>query len=306
MSERKGYIRVLGAAILWGLSATAARFLLNQQVDTLLIVQTRVTISALLLLVIFMLFRREIFRTRVQDLWRFALLGVFGVAGSNVTYYFAIRESTVATAIIIQYTAPLVVMAYAVYAHEERITAVKLTAAIVSLLGCFLAVGAYDVSIVRITPLGLACGIGSIFTFAFLTVYTRHLVGRYGVWTVVFYSIAFASLFWFIVSPPWSARWQGVSETTWMALAVFAVISVLIPHSLYYSGLRRVVSSRAIITSTLEPVVAIVSAAALLGEYLEPGQIIGAVLVIAAIVLLQSRREPAHSSIQPVETADAA
>jgi drug/metabolite transporter (DMT)-like permease len=55
-----------------------------------------------------------------------------------------------------------------------------------------------------------------------------------------------------------------------VSLAVLAVFSVLIPHSLFFGGLRVVVPSRAIITSTLEPVAAIVSAAFLLAEHLKP------------------------------------
>ena len=55
------------------------------------------------------------------------------------------------------------------------------------------------------------------------------------------------------------------------------------------------VPSRAIITSTMEPVVAIASAALVLGELLTSLQVVGAVLVLAAIVLLQVRREPGQA-----------
>ena len=38
------------------------------------------------------------------------LVGVLGIAASNYTYYFAIQQTTVATAIILQYTAPVFVL----------------------------------------------------------------------------------------------------------------------------------------------------------------------------------------------------
>ena len=120
MKDLKGYVMVLGAALFWGASATAAKFLLNRHVDTVVIVQARVTFTALLLLPWLLAFRREALRVPLRDLWRFLLLGVVGVAGSNFTYYFTIKESTVATGILIQYTAPLLVMAYAAWAGRRR------------------------------------------------------------------------------------------------------------------------------------------------------------------------------------------
>jgi drug/metabolite transporter (DMT)-like permease len=292
MKELKGYIMVMVASLFWGASATAAKFLLNRQLDTLLIVQTRVTFACLLMLPFLLYTRPATLRVKPGDLWQFALLGILGVAGSNFTYYFAIKESTVATAILIQYTAPLLVMAYAAYSGEEKVTLVKSAAALVSLLGCFLAVGAYDLSLLKISPLGLVSGISSVFTFAFMNVYTRHLLSRYTLWTVLFYSIASAAAFWMIIQPPWVLAAESLPADVWVGLVVLAIVSILIPHTFYFSGLRFIVASRAIITSTLEPVVAIVTAALFLGEYLAYGQTIGALLVIGAILLLQLRREP--------------
>jgi drug/metabolite transporter (DMT)-like permease len=291
MSEFKGYMMIVGAALFWGVSATAAKHLQNLGVETLLIVQTRVSFSAIFLFLFFALFRRETLRVNVGDLWRFALVGVIGVAGANFTYYTVIEMSTVATGILIQYTAPLLVMAYAIAVKEERFGLVKLGAAIISLGGCFLAVGGYDQDVVRITPAVLVNGAASVFCFAFMTVYTRHLLRRYSLWTTSFYAIFLAACFWLFVNPPWKIAAGSHSPGIWVSLAVLALFSILIPHSLFFGGLRVVVPSRAIITSTLEPIAAIVSAALLLSEHLKPVQVVGAGMVILAIVLLNIRPE---------------
>jgi drug/metabolite transporter (DMT)-like permease len=305
MREVRGYILVMVAAMFWGVSATGAKFLLNQNLGTILIVQTRVTISFLLLFAGYFLFRRDFFRVDPRDLYRFALLGVCGVGGANFTYYFTIKESTVATAILLQYTAPLLVLGYAALSREEELTPVKFAAAGVSLLGCFFAVGAYDLDTLRLTPIGLVSGVGSVVTYAFMTIYIRHLVMKYSVWTVTMYTFAFASLFWLVVNPPWVVAAAGISGETWGALGLLAVTSVLIPHTAFFSGLRYVVPARAVITSTLEPVVAIASAALFLGERLNSLQMIGAILVLGAIVTLQLKREH-PGNVQPGKGNDAA
>lgn len=292
MKDFKGSMMIMGGGMLWGLSGTAAKTLLNENVDTLLLVQTRVTFSFLLLMTFYLLMRPEYLRVRAKDLYRFALLGTLGVAGSNFTYYFTIRESTVASAILMQYMAPLLVMVYGAVTREDQFTLVKLAAACVSVLGCFLALGAYDAGVLRISGTALVSGVGSMLSFAFLNIYTRRLVAKYSAWTVVFYSLAFASLMWLVVNPPWVAAAHAPEPRLWGVLVLFAVMSILLPHTLYFSGLRYIVPSRAIITSTIEPVVAIVSAAIVLGERMQLLQMVGAFTVLAAIVLLQLRSEP--------------
>jgi drug/metabolite transporter (DMT)-like permease len=162
---------------------------------------------------------------------------------------------------------------------------------VISLLGCLLAVGALEPGAMKLTPLGLTAGVGSIFTFSFLSLYTRRLLRNRNVWTLTVYSISAASVFWLFVNPPTAVLRENPALATWFGLFLFALMSILIPHSLFFAGMQHVSASRAIITSTLEPVVAMVSAAVILSELLLPLQVVGAVLVIIAIVMIQTGRE---------------
>lgn len=303
MKHLRGYTMILTAAILWGISGTLAKVLLNHAVDTLLIVQTRVTFSFLALLAILALLQPALLKVRSRDLLALTALGIIGVAGANFSYYYTIKESTVATAILLQYTAPLLVMSYAVISRDERITLHKIAAAVFSLTGCYFAVGGYGGALGRLTPLSLLTGIASSVSFAFLSITTRHLLARYSMWTVTVYSLGAASMFWLIVLPPTPHRLDSINGGLWGILAGFAFISILIPHSLFFGGLRHVVASRAVIISTFEPIVAIVSASMIVGEILGPLQIGGAILVITSIVFLELRREsPQISEVATTHT----
>src|SRR5437899_3642257 len=121
MKSWKGYLFIIGAASFWGVSATIAKFLFTQQVQTLVLVQMRMTLSALVLLAVFLAARRTLFIIRFNDLWRFALLGIIGGAGSNFTYYFTIEQTNVATAILLQYLAPIGVLLYGALSGEEQV-----------------------------------------------------------------------------------------------------------------------------------------------------------------------------------------
>lgn len=292
MNRFKGYAFILGATLFWGISATIAKFLFTQHFDTLVLVQMRMSLSCLMILIYFLISKRKFLSIKLSDLPHFALLGLIGGAGSNFTYYFTIQQTNVATAILLQYLAPLLVLAYAAITKEESLTVVKTMAGIVSLVGCYLAIVGKDFSFLSINKLGLLTGFASAFCWAFTNVWLRHLIKRYSVWTCLVYSFIFASLFWLVINPPWVIIAAAYSPATWGMFFIFAVVSILIPHSLYFGGIRYLTASRAIITATFEPIVAILSAFIILGEVLSRVQILGAVLVIAAIAILQLRQEP--------------
>ena len=295
MNTLKGYFYIIGATTFWGISATIAKFLFTQHVETLILVQMRISISCLLLLIFFLLFKRHLLVVKLKDLYKFALLGILGIVGSNFTYYFTIAATNVATAILIQYLAPLIVLLYAALSHAEKVTPIKIFSGSVSLIGCYLAVAGKDFSIITINHLGLLTGLASAFCWSFTTIWLKRLLKQYNVWTCLIYAFISGALFWIIINPPSKIIDAHYSVETWEMFFGFALISILIPHSLYFSGMRYLTASRGIITATFEPIVAIVSAFFIVNEVLTPIQIVGAILVITAIVILQIKQEEPQS-----------
>ena len=292
MRHLKGYFFILGATLFWGISATFAKFLFTQHVDTIVLVQMRMSLSCILLLLYFLAFKRSFLIVDPKDLYRFALLGIIGGAGSNFTYYFTIHQTNVATAILLQYLAPLLVLGYAAVSKDEALSSVKVLSGLVSLVGCFLAVAGKEFSLVSINTPGLLSGLVSACCWAFTNVWLRRLLKRYSAWTCLVYAFIFASLFWIVINPPWAIVQAHYSGEMWGTFFIIAIISILIPHSFYFSGIRYLTASRAIITATTEQIIAIVSAFLILGETLAPLQIVGAILVIVAIAILQLKQEP--------------
>ena len=87
-------------------------------------------------------------------------------------------------------------------------------------------------------------------------------------------------------------------------MAIFSVVSVLVPFSCYFAGLQHLEPTRAIVASCLEPVFSIVLAAVFLGELLRPVQTLGIVLVLIAIVLIQMPERAARGEdllVEPME-----
>ncbi|HEV2786589.1 MAG TPA: DMT family transporter, partial [Solirubrobacteraceae bacterium] len=75
----------------------------------------------------------------------------------------------------------------------------------------------------------------------------------------------------------------------WLWIAALATLCTVLPIVTFMMGMERVGSSTASIVSTFEPVVTVGLAVALYGETLGALQVLGGVLVLAAVIALQLR-----------------
>ena len=232
------------------------------------------------------------------------LLGILGVAVSNYFYYLAIQRTNVATAIILQYTAPVWVLVYTVARGRQKPTLYQVLAVALALAGIALVIGIFGASGFRLDTIGVIAATLAAFSFAFYNVGGHSVLARYDRWTVLLYVIFSAALFWIIVNPPWKIAAAQYSGGQWLFLFVFSLISVLAPFSLYFAGLQHLQPTRAIIVSCLEPVFSIVIAAVALGEVMRPLQMTGIVLVLVAIMVVQMpdrKLREAVTIIEPME-----
>jgi drug/metabolite transporter (DMT)-like permease len=310
----RGYAYIAAATCLWGIAATLGRAAFTGRllpsgqalppIDPLILSQSRTTISFLALLPILQMRRGwKNLRLPAADFGRLVLLGVLGVAASNYLYYLAIQRTNVATAIILQYTAPVLVLLYMVARGLQRATLQRVSAVGLAVVGSALAIGVIGGGGFRLDGLGVMAAILAAVSFAFYNVAGHRILARYDRWIVLLYTTFSAGAFWMIVNPPWKLVAAHYSGAQWTFLLVFAVVSVLAPFSFYFAGLQHLEPTRAIVASCLEPVFSILLAAVLLGEIVRPIQTVGIVIVLAAIVIVQLPERPGAgvTVVEPIE-----
>src|SRR5438045_435774 len=220
---------------------------------------------------------------------------------SNFFYYLAIQRTNVATAIILQYTAPIWVLLYSVARKLEKPTLQRVSAVGLAVAGIAMVIGVVGPGTFRLDPLGVVAALLAAFSFAFYNIGGHSILARYDRWTVLLYTTFSASLFWIVVNPPWKIAAAHYSGGQWLFLLGFSLISVLGPFSFYFAGLQHLEPTRAVVVSCLEPVFSIVIAAIVLGEILRPTQIIGMVMVLAAIMVVQLPDRKSRESLPAVE-----
>jgi drug/metabolite transporter, DME family len=309
----RGYLYIATATFCWGLAASLGRAAFTGRwplagnapnaIDPLILSQSRTTFSFLALFPALVLVRgtRKL-RLQPSDCLQVCLLGVLGVAASNYFYYVAIQKTNVATAIILQYTAPVWVLLYMVARGLQRPTPSRIAAVAFALLGIALVIGIFG-SGLRLDTIGVRAALLAAFSFSFYNVGGHRLLARYDRWTVLLYTTGSAALFWIFVNSPSKIAFAHYSGGQLWFLLAFSLLSVLVPFSFYFAGLQHLEPTQAVIGSCLEPVFSILVAAIALGESLRPVQAIGIVFVLAAILIVQlpdRKTEPA-TVIEPIE-----
>ena len=281
----RGRLMVLTAAFLWGSSASLARFVFHQRhAPVLTVVELRLLVSVVLLAAYLALRRPRLLRIAPRDLGYFVILGLFGVAAVQGSYYRSIAVLGVGLSILIQYVSPALIVLFDVV-RGRRVGGAMWIAVIAAIAGTALVVGNIDPTAIHATALDWAVGFASALSFSFYIIFSKRGLARYAPETVLLYTFAVACTFWSIITPPWKIVAAHYDAEMWAMFVALGIFSTFLPFRFFYAGLRHLPAAEAGVMATMEPVIAVLVAALVLGEWLRPLQWLGAALVVAGAML---------------------
>ena len=241
-------------------------------------------------IVLTLAFKRDDLRAvRRTDLPLLALFGLLGVLAVQLVYYEAIQRIPLGVALVIEYTAPLLILGY--WRLRGRRVGVGLwVAGALTLTGCYFVVGAYDAQLRQVNAVGalLAAADAVILTAYFLL--AERLVTRYSSWALLCAGFGTAVLAWSIARPPWTLPWASLAgEIGWYVGGV-VVVATVVPYLFSVGAVRLIPAARVGLASTAEPVIAAIAAWLLIGQSLEALQVVGGLIVVIGILVAQSVR----------------
>lgn len=304
MAERAGRERALGlaaiagAAALWAGAATLARSLFDDGVDPVHLAASRSLITLAGLLAVPAARARPPGASWRRDLVLLAALGL-SIAAVNAVYYVSIQRLSVAVAIVIQYTAPAMVVAWTALRTRTRPSGAILASLAAAVLGVALVSELFSGELGRLDALGLATAAMSALLFATYTLLSQEAGARYGVLPALLRAFALAALAWVLALAPAGVPRDLLVAGRLPAIAFIGLGGTLAPFLLYLWGVGHVRAERASIAATLEPVLAALLAWLLLGQGLKPQQLAGGALVVAAVATLQVKRQRVERAPEP-------
>lgn len=284
-----GLIMALSSAIFWGISGTCAQFLFEKKgFDPAWLVCWRMLIAGVVL-VVFSLTRKtkDTFKIwkKPSDAMKLLLFGILGMVAVQYTYFYSISLSNAATATILQYLGPLLVVAFYAIKNRRWPILVEYASLILALIGIFLLVTHGSLDQLVISEAALFWGLLSALALAFYTIQPVGLLRTFNPATVTGWGMLVGGLAFTFFSEP--LEFQGVWDLE--ALGAFVYIILFGSVLSFYFFLKSVTiigATTASLLCSVEPLAAAGVAVVWLGVYFGPMDWLGTLLILITIVLL--------------------
>jgi drug/metabolite transporter (DMT)-like permease len=272
-SEHHSMIFIHVAVFFFGLAGLFGKLV---ALPATLIVLGRVIFACLVLAVVLVAQRRSLRLHARRDGGYMVLMGLV-LAIHWITFFQAIKVSTVAIGLLTFSTFPVFVTFMEPCFFNERLRRSDVIVALAAAAGVALVIPRFEFAnqIVQ----GVFWGIASGFTFAVLSILNRRFVRHYSSLVIAFYQDLVAAVVLLPLVFVYDVRWELKDI---MFLVFLGVVCTGLAHSLFIRGMALIKAQTASVVACLEPVYGIMVAAFLLNEIPDMRVITGGGVILCA------------------------
>jgi len=305
-SAARGAVYIIVGAALFGINGSVAKVVIGAGISPAQLTFFRVLSTALIAGAVLLVSDRSQFRPSGRQLANLAALGIGGLAIIQWLYAVAISILPVGVALLIQYTAVVLVALAAWLIFNERVHPRLWLAIGAVLIGLAIVAQVWDS---QLRLLGVLAALGAAVTLAFYFIMGERVVASMPAIAVAFWASVFAAAFWGVFSAWWSvdpstlasrASLSGALDSVvvpvWLPLLFVITLGAFAPFVLYFTALGHLSATAVGILASSEVLFAFIVAWAWLGEKLTPLQVAGAMLVLVGIVIAQTARSQAPAN----------
>ncbi|MFI3161609.1 DMT family transporter [Streptococcus suis] len=286
--KRLGTLITLVAGIAWGLSGVSGQYLMSRGVSVDMITSLRLMVSGVFLLGLAYLTAREQLIKVIKS--KRALLGIFvfalfGLALNQLAYLQAIAYTNAATATVLQYLCPILVLAYTCLKDRQRPTGVEVISIVLAIVGTFFIATHGQLTELAITPLGLAWGLFSALTYALYIILPAQVIDQYGSLSVIGLGMLMGGL----MVTFGLQTWQGnLPLDGGSLLGLFGIVGVgtIFAYTAFLKGVSMVGPVNGSLLASIEPIASVFFAVWLVNERFYPIDFLGMALILGAVLLI--------------------
>jgi len=283
---RGAFLTLLGGTM-WGFTGTCGQFLLQSKgLTSNFLVPIRLTCAGLILLA-FCIARtgRRAFDAVIRDTKAILVFAVFGMALCQYTYFSAIAVSNAGTATVLQYTGPVMILAYMSLKKRAMPRKGELLAIALAMLGTFLLATHGRPGEMALSPEALFWGLLSAVSLAVYTVQPGRLLETYGSPVVTAWGMLLGGVLLMAAFRPWT---MGVTLDfmTVMGILMTVLVGSVFAFTAYMEGVRCVGPKKGSLYASVEPVSAAFFSFLLMGARFEMMDLAGFACILSTIFLL--------------------
>jgi drug/metabolite transporter (DMT)-like permease len=305
---RRGYALVMSGAVLFVVNAGVSRVIQAAGVDSALLTSVRCTGTAVVLLAIVAVRRERLALPRtMRELAVVLGFGVTGVALVQYFYFVAIDRLPLGIALLLEFTAPVLVALFARFVYGERVRSRMWIGIACSLGGLALVAEVWDG--LTLDAIGVLAGVGAALSLA-----TYFLIGEHSVSVdpplhVLTKAFVVAAVLWNVIAPV-TALWDvGLASSRslggelsslhaplWALVCWLVLLGTVLPFFAELTALQYLSATEVVLIGMLEPVGATVLGWLWFNESLSALQTAGIAGVLVGIGLAQTARIATSSS----------
>lgn len=276
---------MLLVCLIWGVNFSVTKLAIGQ-IPALPFTAIRFALASVLLWAILRVTEgpADLPRAEVR---RLAVLGVVGNTIYQIAFVLGLARTSATNSSLILATVPTVVAVVAGVLGLERITARMWWGIGLGTCGVVLVIATSGVEFSSGTIAGDLLTVLAVLCWAGYTVGLRTLPAGFSPLRVTTVTTIAGLPGLLLVGLPGLLRleWAGIPATAWAALAYATVLSLVVAYLLWNRSVQAVGGTRTAIYMCVTPLVAVGAAWVMLGERAQPLQAMGAVLIVAGVLL---------------------
>ena len=232
---------------------------------------------------------------------RLIVLGVVGNTVYQLAFISGLARTTASNSALILASMPSIVALLAAALGLEAVRPRVLAGVLLATMGVVLVVAARGEGFGGGSLTGDLLSLAAVLCWAGYTLGLRHMPDGVSPLRVTAITTAAGAPGLILAGLPemLAMDWRGVGPAGWAALAYATIFSLVVAYLLWNRSVQTVGASRTVVYMCLTPLIAVAGAAALLGERPRPLQAVGAVLVIAGVLLTRWARGTAGGRLEP-------
>ncbi|TKI68026.1 EamA/RhaT family transporter [Lysinibacillus mangiferihumi] len=297
MERLKGILFIITGAMLWGATGPLMEWLLNHTALTVSFMLTiRLSVAGIFLLTYLLLTGKDIFSIWQQKFWSRQLLtfGIVGMLGVQYAFVGAINESNAVLATLLQFLAPIFVVAYVSLSLKKWPPKYQVLGIIGTLVGLFLLLTNASFESLLVSNKALLWGVAVGLTFAFYTLYPARLMKEWNVLLVVGWGMLIGGVTLGIVSRVWqSNQWTVFTDFKITGLMLALIVTGTVAFILFLSSMKYITAVETSILSSIEPLTAMVISVIVFGTSLGLWQLVGVFVMLVCVTWLSIAGEKA-------------
>lgn len=288
-TERIGIINTFVGGTLWGINGVMGSYLfLNKAVTTNWLVPYRLLIAGLILLsYLYYKNGKKVFDIlkNGKDLLSIIIFGIFGMMGTQYTYFTAIEYSNAAIATVLTYFGPTLVLVYVYMREARRPLKYEIFSIVLSMFGVFLLATHGNFSGLQISFKALLWGMLSAMTLVVYTIQPEKILKKYGTTAVVAWGMFIGGIISIFMFKPWKVD-VIFDFTTFIFFIIIIFSGTIAAFVLYLTGVTMIGPTKASIIACVEPVSATIFSIIFMGVTFGFLDIIGFICVISTIFIV--------------------